>query len=116
MDIYYHHTLVSLKIPSKITIFVFILPHLRYRSHTFTATNKNPIAIYGFPTSTFSHTFPYTTPGTLLLPPVFPWRLQSPLDHRFQIFVIRLKILKTQIIHIDDEFVIPVFDLTDDIV
>ena len=35
--------------------------------------------------------------------------LQSALNHRFQIFIFDLEILKTQIVHIDNKLIIPVF-------
>ena len=41
---------------------------------------------------------------------------QSALDDRLQIFIFDLKFFKAQIIHVNDEFVIPVFNLGNHIV
>ena len=39
--------------------------------------------------------------------------LKSALDHRLQILIFYLKFLEREIIHINDKFIIPVFDLCD---
>ena len=42
--------------------------------------------------------------------------LQTALNHSFQVFILNFKLFKRKIIHINDKFVIPVFDLGNDII
>ena len=41
---------------------------------------------------------------------------QTSLDHSFQVFVLDLKLLERKIVHVDNEFIISVFDLRNQLV